>query len=54
MTYQSVLYLQQYLSTIEKVNLLTICLYIDNIETTNYALYHVLENILPGKIDIKV
>ena len=29
MTYQS-LYLQQYLSTLEKVNLLTICIYIHN------------------------
>ena len=30
MTYQSLLYLQQYLSTLEKVNLLTICIYIHN------------------------
>ena len=32
--------LQQYLSTLEKVNLLT-NLNIDNIQTSNYALYHV-------------
>ena len=29
-------------------------LYIDNMQTRNYALYHVLGNILPGKIGIKV
>ena len=29
-------------------------LYIDNMQTRNYALYHVLWNILPGKIGIKV
>ena len=29
-------------------------LYIDNMQTRNYALYHVLENIFPGKIGIKV
>ena len=49
MTYQSLLYPQQYLSTLEKVSLLAICMYIHNVQTTNYALYHVLGNILPGK-----
>ena len=29
-------------------------LYIDNMQTRNYALYHVLGNIFPGKIGIKV
>ena len=29
-------------------------LYIDDIQTRNYALYNVLGNILPGKIGIKV
>ena len=29
-------------------------LYIDHMQTRNYALYHVLGNILPGKIGIKV
>ena len=29
-------------------------LYIDNMQTRNCALYHVLGNILPGKIVIKV
>ena len=29
-------------------------LYIDNMQTRTYALYHVLGNILPGKIGIKV
>ena len=29
-------------------------IYIDNMQTRNYALYHVLGNILPGKIGIKV
>ena len=29
-------------------------LYIDNMQTRNYALYHILGNILPGKIGIKV
>ena len=29
-------------------------LYIDYMQTRNYALYHVLGNILPGKIGIKV
>ena len=28
-------------------------LYIDNMQTRNYALYHVLGNILPGKIGIR-
>ena len=29
-------------------------LYVDNTQTRNYALYHVLGNILPGEIGIKV
>ena len=29
-------------------------LYIDNMQKRNYALYHVLGNIFPGKIGIKV
>ena len=40
MTYQSPLDLQQYLSTPEKVNFLTNAC-IDNMQTRNYALYHV-------------
>ena len=40
MTYQSPLDLQQYLSTLQKENLLT-NLNIDNMQTRNYVLYHV-------------
>ena len=51
MTYQSLL-LQQYLSTRKGKPFDN--LYIDTMQTRNYALYHALGNILPGKIGIKV